>query len=160
MLPIRVDVITFITFKQDSSMQNKLKQPLCRTTKILKPINQTNKQSNKQSIKQTIKQTINQTNKQTINQTNKQTCFFINSTLITIHDTKNIGQLKRFSRFPLKVPLYFQTHLGSNGCSYVPWSKVAILGMGNLPPLIGNPFNGYINPYGIGLMSLSPIIWK
>ena len=22
-----------------------------------------------------------------------------------------------------------------------------ILGMGNLPPLIGNPYNGYINPY-------------
>ena len=24
---------------------------------------------------------------------------------------------------------------------------VAILGMGDLPPLIGNPYNGYINPY-------------
>ena len=24
-----------------------------------------------------------------------------------------------------------------------PWS----LGMGDLPPLIGNPYNGYINPY-------------
>ncbi len=23
-----------------------------------------------------------------------------------------------------------------------------------------NPYNGYINPYGLGLMSLSPIIWK
>ena len=30
--------------------------------------------------------------------------------------------------------------------SYVPWSKVAILGM-VIPPLIGNPYNGYINPY-------------
>ena len=30
---------------------------------------------------------------------------------------------------------------------YVPWSKVAILGMGVFPPLIGNPYNGYINPY-------------
>ena len=31
---------------------------------------------------------------------------------------------------------------------YVPWSKVAILGM-VIPPLIGirNPYNGYINPY-------------
>ena len=29
----------------------------------------------------------------------------------------------------------------------MPWSKVAILGMGNLQPLIGNPYNGYINPY-------------
>ena len=28
----------------------------------------------------------------------------------------------------------------------VPWSKVAILGM-VIPPLIGNPCNGYINPY-------------
>ncbi len=26
--------------------------------------------------------------------------------------------------------------------------------------LIGNPYNGYINPYGLGLMSLSPIIWN
>ncbi len=30
---------------------------------------------------------------------------------------------------------------------YVPWSKVAILGMGNLPPFIRNPYNGYIHPY-------------
>ena len=30
--------------------------------------------------------------------------------------------------------------------TYVPWSKVAILGM-VIPPLIGNPYNGYINPY-------------
>ena len=28
----------------------------------------------------------------------------------------------------------------------VPWSKVTILGM-VIPPLIGNPYNGYINPY-------------
>ena len=25
---------------------------------------------------------------------------------------------------------------------YVPWSKVAILGMGDLQPLMGNPYNG------------------
>ena len=30
--------------------------------------------------------------------------------------------------------------------SFVPGSKVAILGM-VIPPLIGNPYNGYINPY-------------
>ena len=30
---------------------------------------------------------------------------------------------------------------------YVPESKLPILGMGDLPPLIGNPYNGYINPY-------------
>ena len=30
--------------------------------------------------------------------------------------------------------------------SYVQWSKVAILGM-VIPPLIGNPYNGYVNPY-------------
>ena len=30
--------------------------------------------------------------------------------------------------------------------SYVPWSKVAILGM-VIPPFNGNPYNGYINPY-------------
>ena len=30
---------------------------------------------------------------------------------------------------------------------YVPESKVALLGMGDLPPLLGNPYNGYINPY-------------
>ena len=32
-------------------------------------------------------------------------------------------------------------------CPYVPGSKVAVLGMGDLQPLIGNPYNGYINPY-------------
>ncbi len=30
--------------------------------------------------------------------------------------------------------------------SCVPWSKLLILGM-VIPPLIGNPYNGYINPY-------------
>ena len=29
---------------------------------------------------------------------------------------------------------------------YVPWSKVAILGM-VIPPVIENPYNGYVNPY-------------
>ena len=43
--------------------------------------------------------------------------------------------------------------------TYVPWSKVAILGM-VITPFNRNPYNGYINPYGLGLMSLSPIIWK
>ena len=28
-----------------------------------------------------------------------------------------------------------------------PGSKVLVLGMGDLQPLIGNPYNGYINPY-------------
>ena len=37
--------------------------------------------------------------------------------------------------------------------------QLLVLGM-VIQPLIGNPYNGYINPYGIGLMSLSPIIWK
>ena len=40
-----------------------------------------------------------------------------------------------------------------------PGSKLLVLGM-VIQPLIGNPYNGYINPYGLGLMSLSPIIWK
>ena len=38
-----------------------------------------------------------------------------------------------------------------------------VLGMGDIQPLIGNPgilIMGPINPYGLGLMSLSPIIWK
>ena len=30
---------------------------------------------------------------------------------------------------------------------YEPGSKLLVLGMGNLQPLIGNPYNGYINPY-------------
>ena len=43
---------------------------------------------------------------------------------------------------------------------YEPGStKLPVLGM-VIQPLIGNPYNGYINPYGLGLMSLSPIIWK
>ncbi len=33
-----------------------------------------------------------------------------------------------------------------NSCVYVPWSKVAVLGL-VIQPLIGNPYNGYINPY-------------
>ena len=37
--------------------------------------------------------------------------------------------------------------------------QLLVLGM-VIQPLIRNPYNGYINPYGIGLMSLSPIIWK
>ena len=43
----------------------------------------------------------------------------------------------------------------------MPWSKVAILGMGDLPPLIGNPyFMGPSKPRPkLGLMSLSPIIY-
>ena len=28
-----------------------------------------------------------------------------------------------------------------------PGSKLLVLGMGDLPPLLGNPYNGYINPY-------------
>ncbi len=36
-----------------------------------------------------------------------------------------------------------------------------VLGDGRPPTFDdGNPYNGYINPYGLGLMSLSPIIWK
>ena len=30
--------------------------------------------------------------------------------------------------------------------SYVPGSKLVIFGM-VIPPLIGNPYNGYVNPY-------------
>ena len=30
---------------------------------------------------------------------------------------------------------------------YEPESKLVVLGMGDLPPLIRNPYNGYINPY-------------
>ena len=33
-------------------------------------------------------------------------------------------------------------------------SKISVLGM-VIPPFIGNPYNGYINPYGtIGLMTI------
>ena len=46
------------------------------------------------------------------------------------------------------------------GLSFEPGSKLLVLGMGDLQPLIGNPYNGYINPYELGLMSLSPTIWK
>ena len=45
------------------------------------------------------------------------------------------------------------------------WARVdplLVLGMGNLPPLIGNPYNGHINPYyWVDDHPLySPIIWK
>ena len=36
---------------------------------------------------------------------------------------------------------------GKNGTPSEPGSKLLVLGMGNLQPLTGNPFNGYINPY-------------
>ena len=39
----------------------------------------------------------------------------------------------------------FQINLPQVG-SYVTWSKLPILGM-VIPPLVGNPYNGYINPY-------------
>ena len=35
----------------------------------------------------------------------------------------------------------FAPHSAEN--THVPWSKVAMV----IPPLIGNPYNGYINPY-------------
>ena len=40
---------------------------------------------------------------------------------------------------------------GFERISCVPWSKVAILGM-VIPPFNRNPYNGYINPYGLGLI--------
>ena len=53
------------------------------------------------------------------------------------------------------VPLFLETPK----CAMV--KVVAILGMGDLQPLMtGILIKGYINPYGIGFMSLSPIIWK
>ena len=45
----------------------------------------------------------------------------------------------------------------------VPWSRLSrfFWDKRDLPPLMTESlFHGYINPYGIGLMSLSPIIWK
>ena len=39
-----------------------------------------------------------------------------------------------------------------NGGLYEPGSKLVVLGM-VIPPLIGNPYNGYINPY-YGLMTI------
>ena len=43
---------------------------------------------------------------------------------------------------------------------FVLGSKVAFFWGWSGPTFNRNPYNGYINPYGIGLMSLSPIIWK
>ena len=34
------------------------------------------------------------------------------------------------------------------------------IGDGKIPSLVGNPYNGYFLTPTIGLMSLSPIIWK
>ena len=39
-----------------------------------------------------------------------------------------------------------RTSFDERGQSYVPGSKLLILGM-VIPPLIGSPYNGYINPY-------------
>ena len=46
-------------------------------------------------------------------------------------------------------PLWFFFHRSNvEGVTLnLPGSKVAILGMGDLPPFNRNPYNGYINPY-------------
>ena len=40
----------------------------------------------------------------------------------------------------------FHFHVNETHFPHVPWSKAAIFGM-VIPPLLGNPYNGYINPY-------------
>ena len=40
----------------------------------------------------------------------------------------------------------FKDFLFTHDFSYEPGSKLVVLGMA-IPPLIGNPYNGYINPY-------------
>ena len=51
-------------------------------------------------------------------------------------------------------------HINEPGSFSTPWS----LGMGKIPPFNRESLHilimGIINPYGLGLMSLSPIIWK
>ena len=47
---------------------------------------------------------------------------------------------------------------GSQKCTHVPGSKLLVLGM-VIQPLIGNPYNGYINPYYWVEFPI-PIIWK
>ena len=46
--------------------------------------------------------------------------------------------------------VYIYLHLAK---IYEPGSKLLVLGM-VIQPLIGNPYNGYINPYGLGLMTI------
>ena len=48
--------------------------------------------------------------------------------------------------------LFFHPIQAPNGTGiflylHEPGSKLLVLGMGIIPPLIGNPLNGYINPY-------------
>ena len=43
---------------------------------------------------------------------------------------------------------------------YELWSQSRYIGDGHPPFKKGNPYNvGFLNPYGLGLMSLSPIIY-
>ena len=45
------------------------------------------------------------------------------------------------------IPLKSQPCQTFWGIIHEPGSKLLVLGMGDLQPLIGNPLNGYINPY-------------
>ena len=51
---------------------------------------------------------------------------------------------------PKNIPIKHRSPQEVSGCLglclYEPWSKLVVLGMA-IPPLIGNPYNGYINPY-------------
>ena len=63
------------------------------------------------------------------------------------------GHLEGVPQLYLKENINHYNHL-----LYEPGSKLLVLGM-VIQPLIGNPYNGYINPYGLGLMFPSPIIY-
>ncbi len=61
-------------------------------------------------------------------------------------DRQFIPLFTRFYTSPVVQDFFHQQCVTFTFRLYVPWSKVAILGM-VIPPLIGNPYNGYINPY-------------
>ena len=54
-----------------------------------------------------------------------------------------------------------RSHSVSHGTGFAICAMVKSRYIGDGHPTFNrNPYNGYINPYGLGLMSLSPIIWK
>ena len=78
------------------------------------------------------------------------------------HETLHKWRLSACQKFPFKKGMwarekFLKKGMWAIGSFSTPWS----LGMGNLQPLMMRILWWvFINPYGIGLMSLSPIIWK
>ena len=64
-----------------------------------------------------------------------------------IKGNSHFSKSKWCSRYTIFWPVPLHAQWAPSGWPKFICSKVLILGMGDLPPLIGNPYNGYINPF-------------